>query len=403
MQSSHILFDETDSDMKLTPSHPVLDLAFRPFFILGSLFGIIALILWAFLLSNNDLVNPVYPVLLWHGHEMLYGFVAAFLVGFLLTAIQNWTGLRSVHGRSLLLLVMLWLAGRMVMWPGVEIHAQMRFLADSSFLLLSAVFVGRLLQRKAQKRNYFAVVVLLILLADNFIFHYALQTGDWLMARQSLYSVVFVITLMMTVIGGRVIPMFTANTTQIPARPRKAWVDKTGLVLLWLIVVIFLLQLQTNLKAEIVAVLLILAAVFIGLRCSQWRLMSTWRHPLLWSLHLAYWCIPLALCLVALHYAGWLALSMGLHTLTVGAMAGLILSMIARVSLGHTGRRIIASRLITVAMVMILLAAVVRVPMAALLTEHSLAVWYLSITLWVIAFSLFLYHYVPILIAARVD
>lgn len=389
--------------MKLTPSHPVLDLAFRPFFILGSLFSIIALILWAVLLSNYDLVNPVYPVQLWHGHEMLYGFVAAFLVGFLLTAIQNWTGLRSVHGLTLLLLVMLWLAGRMVMWPGIEIHGWLRFVADGSFLLLSAFFVGRLLQRKAQKRNYFAVVALLILLVDNFIFHYALHDGNGQVARQSLYSVVFVITLMMTVIGGRVIPMFTANTTQIPARPRKAWLDKTGLGLLWLIVMLFLLQLQPYLKNEILATLLLLAALFVVLRCSQWRLMSTWRYPLLWSLHLAYWCIPLALSLLALHYAGWLALSPGLHVLTVGAMAGLILAMIARVSLGHTGRRIIAGRLITVALVMIFLAAVVRVPMAALLSEHNPAVWYLSITLWVIAFSLFLYRYVPILTSARVD
>jgi uncharacterized protein involved in response to NO len=403
MQSSHILFDETDSDMKITPSHPVLDLAFRPFFILGSLFGIIALIFWAVLLSNNDLVNPVYPVQLWHGHEMLYGFVAAFLVGFLLTAIQNWTGLRSVHGLSLLLLVMLWLAGRMVMWPGLEISGWLRFVADGSFLLLSAVFVGRLLQRKAQKRNYFAVVALLILLADNFIFHYALQTGDWLMARQSLYSVVFVITLMMTIIGGRVIPMFTANTTQIPARPRKAWIDKTGLGLLWLIVVIFLLQLQPHLKNEIFATVLILAAIFIGLRCSQWRLMSTWHHPLLWSLHLAYWCIPLALSLLALHYAGSIAFSIGLHVLTVGAMAGLILSMIARVSLGHTGRRIVASRLITVALVMIFLAAVVRVPLAVLLSEYTIVFWHLSITLWGGAFSLFLYQYLPILTTVRAD
>jgi uncharacterized protein involved in response to NO len=389
--------------MKLTPSHPVFDLAFRPFFIVGSLFGIIALLIWAALLSNNAFLNPLYPPQLWHGHEMVYGFVAAFLVGFLLTAIQNWTGLRSVHGLSLLLLVILWLAGRVVMWPGIEIHGWLRFVADGSFLLLSAFFVGRLLQRKAQKRNYFAVVALLILLVDNFIFHYALHDGNWQVARQSLYSAIFVITLMMTIIGGRVIPMFTANTTQIPARPRTAWLDRTGLGLLWLIVVIFLLQLQPQLNNEILASLLLLTALLIALRCSQWRLMSTWRHPLLWSLHFAYWCIPLALCLLALHYAGWLALSPGLHVLTVGAMAGLILAMIARVSLGHTGRRIIAGRLITVAFVLIFLAAVVRVPLAALFSQHSLAVWHLSITLWVAAFSIFLYRYVPILIRPRHD
>lgn len=389
--------------MKLTPSHPVLDLAFRPFFILGSLFGIIALLLWAVLLSDNALVNPVYPLQLWHGHEMLFGFVAAILVGFLLTAVQNWTGLRSVHGLPLLTLVMLWLAGRLVMWPGVELNWWLRLLADASFLLLSAVFMGRLLHRKAQKRNYFAVVVLLILLADNFIFHYALQTGHWLVARQSLYSAIFVITLMMTVIGGRVIPMFTANTTQIPARPRKAWLDKIGLGLLWLIVVIFLLQFQTHLKADIVAALLMLAAVFVALRCSQWRLMSTWRHPLLWSLHLAYWCIPLALSLLALHYVDLLAFSTGMHVLTVGAMGGLILSMIARVSLGHSGRRIIASRLMSIAFVTIFVAALARVPLAALLSGYSLAIWHLSITLWVAAFSLFLNQYVPILTEARAD
>lgn len=381
----------------------VFDLAFRPFFILGSLFSIVALLVWGSVLANMVEFKAYFPVQLWHGHEMVYGFVAAIMVGFLLTAVQNWTGLRSSHGLSLMILALLWLTGRLLMWPGFDISWWLRMIGDISFLLFSAVLLGRLLLKKAQKRNYFAVIALLILVLDNIVFHYSLHTSNAMSASQSLHSVIFVITLMMSVIGGRVIPMFTANTTQVPARSRKAWLDRAGLGLLWMIVMIFLLQLQAQLPSSFMTVLFATTSVLIALRCSQWRFLTTLPHPLLWSLHLGFWCIPLGLALTALHYAGLIAFSVGLHNLAVGAMAGLILSMICRVSLGHTGRQIAADGLVKLSLIMIFLAALVRVGLPAFYNEHSLQLWWLSIGLWSGAFSLFLYQYLPILIVPRLD
>lgn len=381
----------------------VFDLAFRPFFILGSLFSIVALLVWGGVLANMVEFKAYFPVQLWHGHEMVYGFVAAIMVGFLLTAVQNWTGLRSSHGLSLMILALLWLTGRLLMWPGFDISWWLRMIGDISFLLFSAALLGRLLLKKAQKRNYFAVIGLLILSIDNVIFHYSIHLDNMASASQSLQSVILLITMMMSIIGGRVIPMFTANTTQTPPRPRKKWVDNGGVGLLWLITVIYLLQLQTSIPAYVLIMLFTLAGLLTALRCSQWRLMCAWRHPLLWSLHLGYWCISVGLILFALHYAGFISISLGLHSLTVGAMAGLILSMMSRVSLGHTGRKIMSTPLITSGLVMIFFAAFLRVILAPVLTEYTLIFWWLSIVFWTGAFSFFLYYYLPILTSPRAD
>lgn len=389
--------------MTQQPHPAILELAFRPFFLLASFFSLIALTVWALLLSNSHLINSVMPANLWHGHEMLYGFVAAVLVGFLLTAVQNWTGIRSINGKPLLLLVILWLTGRIMMWPDADIVWWLRLVADCSFLLAAALALGRLLYMKRQKRNYFTLLALLILFANNLVFHYAIHTENLSTAAQSLYGSIFLVTMMMAVIGGRVIPMFTGNTTQIPPRPRHRWLDSSGLGLLWILVLIYLLQLQDQLPSVLLVGFFSLSSICLAARCSQWRFMTSFPHPLLWSLHIGNWAIAVGLAFFALHYAGLTAFSTGLHTLTVAAMAGLILSMMSRVSLGHTGRRIVANQTVTTALTLIFIAAIIRVGVASLFPAYSQYGWWLSIVCWIIAFSLFLFRYFSVLTQARVD
>ncbi|MEC9411266.1 MAG: NnrS family protein, partial [Pseudomonadota bacterium] len=237
-------------------SQPVFDLAFRPLFLLASLFGIIALLYWGGVW--NGWVNPSHalPATLWHGHEMMFGFVGAVLVGFLLTAVQTWTGLRSIHGQQCALLVGFWLVGRIAMWPAVSLPSWLVILLDSSFFIYAGLFLAKLVYQKKQKRNYFAVVVLLLLIFTNINFHLSSQLQQFETASNSLYSAVFLITLMMAVIGGRIIPMFTSNTTQIPARPRWTWLDRAALFSVWLIVAVFFLQLQTWIPASVLAIML---------------------------------------------------------------------------------------------------------------------------------------------------
>lgn len=384
--------------------HVLLDLAFRPFFLLGAVFSVIALWLWG--ANLQGWVSDAYHGYsqLWHGHEMLFGFVAAILVGFLLTAVQNWTGLRSAHGKVLLLLMSLWLLGRVGVWFAAMLPWWLVIVIDSSFLLGAAWLLARLLIKKQQRRNYFAVGALLLLTADNVVFHLTVASGHLQAATQALHSVILLITLLMTVIGGRVIPMFTANTTQIPPRARMEALDKAGLGLLWALVAIYLFQLQTYLADSLLAVMFAITAVLIAARCVLWRPFSTFRHALLWSLHLSYWFIPLGLFLIACHYAGMAVnLSTALHALTVGAMGGLILSMMSRVSLGHTGRPIIAVPVIRLALGLILLAALTRVGLLMIAPSLSLWAWWLSIALWSLAYGTFLLRYTPILIAPRAD
>ena len=362
-------------------SLPVFDLAFRPLFLLASLFGIIALLYWGGVWNGWVNQSHALPATLWHGHEMMFGFVGAVLVGFLLTAVQTWTGLRSIHGLQCALLVGCWLVGRIAMWPGL--------------------FLAKLIYQKKQKRNYFAVVVLLLLIFTNINFHLSSQAQQFETASYSLYSAVFLITLMMAVIGGRIIPMFTANATQIPARPRLLWLDRAALFSVWLIVAVFFLQLQAWIADYLLAIMLVIAASLTAIRCACWRFFTILSHPSLWSLHLSYWCIPLGLCLLAYHYAGGdVSVNDALHALTVGGMGGLILSMMSRVSLGHTGRPIIASSKIKIAFICVLIAGLVRTLMFSVFSASLFSLW-LSILLWVLAYSIFLYQYTPILFAER--
>ncbi len=384
--------------------HALLDLAFRPFFLLGAAFSMIALWLWG--ANLHGWVSYAYHGYsqLWHGHEMLFGFVAAILVGFLLTAVQNWTGLRSAHGKVLILLISLWLLGRFTVWFAVTLPWWLVIVVDSSFLLTAAWLLARLLIKKQQRRNYFAVGALLLLTADNLVFHFAVAAGHFQVATRSLHSVILLITLLMTVIGGRVIPMFTGNTTQISPRPRIEVLDKAGLGLLWALVAIYIFQLQAYLADSLLAVLFAITALFIAARCALWRPLSTFRHALLWSLHLSYWFTPLGLFLIACHYVGLaISLSTALHALTVGAMGGLILSMISRVSLGHTGRPITAVLVIRLALGLVLLAALTRVGLVILAPSLSLWAWWLSMAFWSLAYGIFLYRYTPILISPRAD
>ncbi len=382
-------------------SLPVFDLAFRPLFLLASLFGIIALLYWGGVWNGRVNQSHALPATLWHGHEMMFGFVGAVLVGFLLTAVQTWTGLRSIHGLQCALLVGCWLVGRIAMWPAVGLPSWLVILLDSSFFIYAGLFLAKLIYQKKQKRNYFAVVVLLLLIFTNVNFHLSSQAQQFETASNSLYSAVFLITLMMAVIGGRIIPMFTANATQIPARHRLLWLDRAALFSVWLIVAVFFLQLQAWIADYLLAVMLLIAACLTAIRCACWRFFTTLSHPLLWSLHLSYWCIPLGLCLLAYHYAGGsVSMNDALHALTVGGMGGLILSMISRVSLGHTGRPIIASSKIKIAFICVLIAGLVRTLMFSVFSASLLSLW-LSILLWVLAYSIFLYQYTPILFAER--
>lgn len=376
--------------------------AFRPFFLGAATWSILSLLLWGMVLSGGQFA-PYGGVQFWHGHEMLFGFVGAVVVGFLLTAVQSWTGLRAVNGRPLVLLLILWLAGRVLMAVPFA-PAMLTVFVDLLFFPAAALFLFIPLLARNQSRNYFAVLVLFLLMICNGISHFAVLNGETMLQSQALFSAVLLITVMMAIIGGRVIPMFTANTTQIPAKPRQKWPDRLALGLLWTLLFLSLLALDWQAPDVLLSIIYGLSAILLGWRCARWRFISTLSHPLLWSLQLGYWWIVVGLILFSGHHAGLgIPHSMALHSLTAGAMGTLILSMMSRVSLGHTGRPLIANRLITVSLVVILFAALARVLGVWFVAPVSQHLLMLSIVLWCVAYGLFLIRYTPLLINPRAD
>lgn len=383
-------------------ANALLSLAFRPLFLGAATFSILSLLMWGLALSGWQF-DPYGGVQFWHGHEMLFGFVGAVVVGFLLTAVQSWTGLRAVNGRPLALLLMLWLAGRLLMAMPVGPN-MLPVVVDLMFFPVAALFLFIPLLIRNQSRNYFAVLALLLLTFCNGISHFAVLNDEPILQSQALFSAMLLVTVMMAIIGGRVIPMFTANATQIPARPRQKWLDTAALGLLWSLLLFSLLAPGWQAPDLLLSIIYGAAAILIGVRCAGWRFLSTLKHPLLWALQLGYGWIVIGLLLFSGHYAGLeIPASIAMHSLTAGAMGTLILSMMSRVSLGHTGHPLTASRLISVSLIVITLAALTRVFGVWFLASIYQQIIMLSMILWCVAYGLFLIKYTPLLIQPRAD
>jgi len=376
----------------------ILRLGFRPFFLLGAGLAALAIPLWVAALQGWALPAPIGGWLAWHRHELVFGFAGAIIAGFLLTAVQTWTGRPSLSGRPLALLAGLWLLGRLSWWLP---SAWPLLLFNLAFLLAVAGVMARLLWVVRQRRNYPIVLVLVLLAAVDLLslFGVLLQHDGW--QRQGSLAAIWLVAAMMTLIGGRVIPFFTQRGLgRLEMVPPWVWLDLAllvGTLLLALLTGAGLL-LQPHWSG---AVLLLALGLAHGIRLLRWFDPGLLRVPLLWSLHLAYAWVVLACLGLALWHAGVaVPFSQALHALTVGAMAGLILAMLARVSLGHTGRPLELPRGFAIAFVLLNLAALLRV--FGVSFAYQPALWLAALT-WGLAFAQFLYCYGPMLCRTRVD
>ncbi|RUO72316.1 NnrS family protein [Pseudidiomarina sediminum] len=383
---------------------PLLRQAFRPFFLLGASFSVIAMVLWLLGLERQVELPWYGHLLFWHSHEMLFGFVSAIVVGFLLTAVQNWTGLRATHGKTLLVLVLLWLLGRLSFAVGQALPAWVTVALDMSFLPSAALLLALPLVKIGQSRNLFFVPVLLLLTLCNGLMHYGHLAARYDVQRAGITGAILLITLLIAIIGGRVIPMFTANGTQTPRVNALPWLDRLALAPLWAIVVLHLTMLSGALPAVALAALYAIAGVALLVRCLRWRFDRTLKVPLVWSLHLAYLFIPLGLLSLAWHYfSGDFMLSRLHHWLLVGAMGSMILSMMARVSLGHSGRPLTLHGWMPMAFALLIGAAVVRVLGFWLYPENIMLSYWVAGVAWIIAYLSYVVIYWPILTRPRAD
>ena len=380
--------------------HPLWRLGFRPFFLGGCLFALFAVPLWLAALSGwLGEWQPAGGWLVWHRHELLFGFAMAIVAGFLLSAVQTWTGRPGLHGRALVLLAGFWLLARLA-WLG-DLPLALLVMLELVFPLALAAVMGRTLWLVRQKRNYPIVVVLLLLAVADGLSLLGLANADEALQRQAVLAGVWLVAAMMGLIGGRVIPFFTQRGLgRVNAVQPWQWLDWALLLGSAAVAMLYAAggALQTNIW---VGGLFALLALGHGLRLARWYDAGIWRVPLLWSLHLAYAWLALACLGMALWHFGLISSqSQPLHALTVGSMAGLILAMIARVSLGHTGRMLTPPAGMNLAFILLHLGALSRV---GLIEIWPFAGLWLAAACWALAFALFAWRYGPMLCSARVD
>lgn len=382
---------------------PLFRLAFRPLFLCGAAFSVLAMLLWSLTLAGGLAFRPYGGGLFWHSHEMLFGFVAAIVVGFLLTAVQNWTAMPSLRGPKLALLFALWLLPRLLILSDA-CPWWLLLPLDLAFLPMAGYWLAKPLIAVGQTRNLFFVPILILLSAANLLMHLSVVLGISSLQSHGYLAAIWLVILLMSVLGGRVIPFFTANGTGKPKVEALPWLEWGCLGSTWLAFIIYASGLAQFLQPTMLAGLLAVCALCHAIRCARWRFGSTLAVPLLWSLHLAYWFIPIGLALMALSYAtAWLALSTAFHAVTVGAMGGMILSMMARVSLGHTGRLLQPPKLMSFAFALMVFAALVRVFGQWLLPQYWHGVIALSAAAWLVAYCCFVGCYFAVLTQPRVD
>lgn len=381
---------------------PVLRAGFRPFFLGGALWALAVVALWVCSLSGALPLPTAFDPLAWHRHEMLFGYLAAVIAGFLMTAIPNWTGRLPLAGAPLAGLAGLWLAARLAVLFSAAVGSAVAAVFDVGFLLVLVAVCAREVFA-AKNRNAPIIFVLLLFAIANALDHAEVLGApipDGLGWRAGFALILILISL----IGGRIIPSFTRNwlakqggKTRLPGQPGafdKAVIGVTAAGLLaWTIVP----------RASWGAALLVLAGIAQALRLSRWSGLRAVADPLVFVLHVGYAWVPIGLMLLGLSYFTPAILpTMGLHALGAGAMATMTLAVMTRATLGHTGRELRADGWTTAIYVLVTAGAAIRVCAPAIPFNYMRLIELASI-LWGSAFLLFVLTYGPKLLGPRPD
>ncbi|UEM02422.1 NnrS family protein [Skermanella rosea] len=384
---------------RLRRRHVLFALGFRPFYLLAAGLAASWIPLWVMVWHGHFTIPSGFGPVGWHTHEMLFGFTSAVLVGFLLTAIPNWTGRPTATGLKLAGLAALWVAGRVVMLAGDAVPWQMAAAVDVAFLPVAAVTMLPPLVAARNRRNIAFPFVLLGLALANLVLHLD-AGGVLLLGTEATRAVLGALLVILVIMGGRVIPFFTKNRLPAAGADRSERLDTLATAATVLAAVLSVLAPLTPASG----ITALASALLLVARALPWKPWETRDVPMLWVLHAGHAWIAVALFLRA-------ALDLGLdlpasapdHAFTIGGIGVLTLGMMARTARGHTGRAIEATRLMTAAFAIMNLAALVRVFGPIMAPGLPVPVIALSGMLWAVAFAFYLVEYVPILTGARVD
>ncbi len=397
------------SDINGKPNrYPViLTAGFRFYFLFAGVFSVFAMAFWWLWLAVHA-VNGAFVSLpmgmaphLWHAHEMVFGYAAAVIAGFFVTAVPNWTGTEEPKARFVALSGMVWLIGRLAVWFSVALDPVLVAVADLAFIpILASALLGRLSQ-KTQLRNAIFLLLLTALFAGNLMMH--LEWIGWIDAGAStgVRLGIFTTAAMITIIGGRVVPSFTRNALNRKAQhgplPRQVpALDKAGILL----AVLAAMGSLPFVPEMVFGALCVAAGAVNFLRLAGWRGLDTTDSPILWVLHAAYLLLAAGYMVYGFGLlSGAISETSALHLLAVGAIGCMTLAMMTRASLGHSGRKLKVPGSITAAYLSVIAAALVRT--FGTLTFDYFQVMLVSGALWLLAFVLYVWVFFPILTTAR--
>lgn len=368
---------------------------FRIFFVSMAVLGALAIPLWTLQITGIINLPLALPGVFWHQHEMLFGFLSAAIAGFLLTAVCVWTKTERLRGAPLIMLWLVWLAGRLLLAFGAGAPEWLVHTVNLAFLPLVMLDAGHRIWRARQARQWIILLVLGLLWLMQIGFVVRLES-------RFSYGALIMALALISIVGGRITPAFTVgwlrqrglNASAVRMIPKLDLTTLASLILLMVSLVIGL--------SSLTALLAITAAALMLARLALWQGWLARTEPLLWILHLSLLWVPVTLVLLAGSLlAGW-PVSAWTHAAGTGAVGCLVLGVIARVSLGHTGRPLVLPEGMVLAFVAIHLAALVRV-----LTAFTLIPWHsgiaVSAVLWLLAYGMFLLRYTKILASPRLD
>lgn len=379
-----------------------LHLGFRPFFMAASSFAFLAILIWMgiYVLGWN-IPFSFFPPMTWHAHEMIFGYSIAVAAGFLLTAVKNWTGIQTIHGYPLLLLLLLWLFARILPFTGELVPLVVIAVIDNLFILLLTISVLVPLVKVKHWKSIGLVSLLFLLLISNIVFYLGafgmLSNG----IHYGLYSGLYLILALIFIMGRRVIPFFIERGVGYPVELKnRQWLDKSHL----LVFLVFWIADMINPYSYITAVLAALLFFIHGIRLLGWYTKGIWKKPLLWILYLGYSFIILGFALKALVIVNSVLIYLAVHAFAFGGIGMITIGMMARVSLGHTGRKVFEPpRSLFWIFVLLFCGSLVRV-IFPLIDNSFYPLWIvLSQIFWLLAFAWFSYIYFPMLIYPRTD
>ncbi|MDX9766419.1 MAG: NnrS family protein [Ectothiorhodospiraceae bacterium] len=371
-------------------------LGFRPFFLLAGIAAVLLLPLWLLVLADVLRAPDYFGAATWHGHTMLFGYAVAVIAGFLLTAVRNWTGVQTATGTPLALLAALWLAGRIA--PFLPLPGWSIAVVDIAFLPALAIALAIPLLRAGQRHNLVFLPVLALMTLANVLVH--AQALSWsFTATTGLRLMTDLVLLLITIIGGRVIPFFTESAIPGFKARRHAAIEWASIGTL----IALLLAHAFTVPAMMTAILAAAAALAQGLRLSGWLTRAAWNVPLLRVLHLGYGWLVIGFALETFEIVGWTPSGMALHAHTAGAIGVLTLGMMARVSLGHSGRLLQPAASIAFSFTLLNVAVLLRLLAVVLPAPAYLPSLTAAGLVWTLAFAIFLWVYAPILVKSRVD